>query len=247
VNKIVNSSVTGYELPWWDCVERVTPYVVRILTPRGHGTGFLFYRGPGLVAIATAAHVINDSDYWEEPIRIEHASGEPILLRRIDRAVLRDDTKDTAAILIAKDRIAFPEEVLDLVPEKQFVKVGADIGWLGFPAISGANMCFFGGRISAYLEDASSYLVDGVAINGVSGGPAFCRNADTNSLLVMGVLSAYIPNRATGESLPGLAVVRDVSGLHDMTSGFKSVDEAKEHETPPVEPPPPAEPHTRAS
>ena len=120
------------------------------------------------------------------------------------------------------------------------------MGWLGYPAIPRASLCFFSGRISAWVEAENAYLVDGVAINGVSGGPAFII---TGAMLV-GVVSAYIPNRATGEPLPGLAVVRNVNQFHDLAQTFKNLDEAKAEEKPPTEPPPPTpdgEGQTKAS
>ncbi len=70
-----------------------------------------------------------------------------------------------------------------------------------------ASLC---GNVSAWLQDESAYLVDGVAINGVSGGPAFVYEEDTPALLV-GVVTAYIPNRATGEALPGVSLVRAIN------------------------------------
>jgi hypothetical protein len=76
--------------------------------------------------------------------------------------------------------------------------------------------------------------VDGVAINGVSGGPAFIREK-----MLVGVVAAYIPNRATGEPFPGLAVVRGVEQFHELAESFRSIDEAKAEETLPTEPPPP--------
>ncbi|HVO45571.1 MAG TPA: hypothetical protein VMT29_04480, partial [Steroidobacteraceae bacterium] len=84
----------------------------------------------------------------------------------------------------------------------------------------------------------STYLVDGVAINGVSGGPAF--SCAVGSVQMIGLVSAYIPNRATGEVLPGVAVVRDVSEFHSVSDNFRSMDEAKAEQTPPTEPPQPA-------
>ena len=80
------------------------------------------------------------------------------------------------------------------------------------------------------------YLVDGVAINGVSGGPAF--RLGVKSAELMGVASAYIPNRATGDVLPGVAVVRDVQEFHEFADRFRSMGEAKSQETPPTEAPP---------
>lgn len=188
---------------WSGTVDAVRPHVVRVLTPRGRGTGFQFHRpGENLVVIATAAHVINHAHAWEEPIRITHSeSTESILLKSTDRAVFLDEDKDTAAILFASDKLPFlPKETFTLAPAKRYYKVGNQIGWLGFPSVASSQLCFFGGRISAW--DDNSYPVDGVAINGVSGGPAF-HPWDEKGPMLMGILSAYIPNRATGEALPG--------------------------------------------
>ena len=137
-------------------------------------------------------------------------------------------------------RPPFPADPLALIPKDMFPKVGNKIGWLGFPAIPTANLCFFSGRVSAWVQSLSAYLVDGVAINGVSGGPAFhVVEFDPGAVFITGVLSAYVPNRATGEVLPGLSVVRGVSQFHELAPSFASLDEARESE-PPADPPPPA-------
>ena len=54
-----------------------------------------------------------------------------------------------------------------------------------------------------------TYLVDGVAINGVSGGPVF----DDRCHLI-GVVFAYIPNQL-GENtlLPGLAAITPINAI----------------------------------
>ena len=75
--------------------------------------------------------------------------------------------------------------------------------------------------------------MDGVAINGVSGGPAFhVTGVEEMPVLIMGVVSAYVPNRATGETLPGLSVVRDVAQFHELAPTFASLDQAKSAESP---------------
>ncbi len=118
--------------------------------------------------------------------------------------------------------------------------MGNKIGWLGFPAIPTASLCFFAGDVSAWVQSLSAYLVDGVAINGVSGGPAFhILEFDPGAVWIIGVFSAYMPNRATGEVLPGLSVVRDVSQFHELAPSFASLDQARAAE-PPAVPPPPA-------
>lgn len=147
---------------------------------------------------------------------------------------------DSAGIVFSLVGLPLPDQILPLVPKERFIKPGVEIGWLGFPAIPRADLCFFSGRVSAFLPDISAYLVDGVAINGVSGDPALHLQGD--SLRVMGIVSAYIPNRATGDVLPGVAVIRDATQFHDLAQRFQSFDDAKKQESPPTEPPPAAEP-----
>ncbi len=222
---------------WYNIIELVAPYVVRIWTPQGSGTGFLVSvsQSTPLCAIATAAHVIAHAHYWEEPLRIEHqASAKTLLLRQPDRAINIDTSKDTAAITFERGDLAFPDNILTLIEKGKYFKAGVEIGWLGYPAIPRASLCFFSGRISAWIEAENAYLVDGVAINGVSGGPAFTLWGG----MLAGVVSAYIPNRETGEALPGLAVVRGVSQFHEVADSFRTLDEAKATETPATEPPP---------
>lgn len=231
-------------LEWNIVIETVEPHVVRIMTPRSSGTGFLVSASADgtMCAIATAAHVVSDAHFWEQPIRITHQkTGTTILLRPTDRAIFLEQENDTAAVIFPKADLPFPAQPLDLAPEGKTLKVGNEIGWLGFPAVAPAELCFFSGRVSAVRNASREYLVDGVAINGVSGGPAFWNGGDRITLI--GVMSAYIANRATGETLPGLTVVQNVHQFHEVSKMFKSVDEAKQKETPPEQPPaPPTEP-----
>lgn len=216
----------------------MAPHVVRIMTPESSGSGFLVSASADgeTIAIATAAHVVTHAHYWEQPIRVEHkSSGKTVLLRTADRAIFPDNTKDTAAIVFNKGEFPFPEKPLSLSPEGKFLVVGNEIGWLGFPAVAPGDLCFFSGRVSNYRNRSKEYLVDGVAINGVSGGPAFWNGG--NRVTLMGVMAAYIANRATGETLPGISVVSDIEQFHELSKIFKSLDEAKQKEPAPEAPP----------
>jgi hypothetical protein len=220
---------------WYDAVTLIEPHIVKLATTRGQGTGFLISIGETMCAIATAAHVIDHAHYWEEPIRVDHvSSGKITLVRHPERAIFLDAVHDTAALLMAKTDIPFPQSILPLAPKGKFLRVGNDIGWLGFPAVATARLCFFGGRVSAWDDRAKAYFVDGVAINGVSGGPAF--HLATPLPIVMGVVSAYMPNRATGEVLPGMSLVRDVTQFHELAPTFASISQAKTQESPPTPP-----------
>lgn len=229
-------------MEWQESVEYLTPFLVKISTPRGSGTGFLLSNSQNhsIVAVATAAHVIDQAHYWEEPIRIDHPGGKSQLLRAESRSILLDEQKDTAAILFTNSDLEFPTKPCpEITPQGLWLKTGIEVGWLGYPAVSPQTLCFFSGRISAYLAQQQAYLVDGVAINGVSGGPTFFL-AGPSGCTVIGVVSAYIPNRATGDALPGLAVIRDVIQFQQLVKSFKSLEEAKAEETVPSEPPPPS-------
>jgi hypothetical protein len=128
---------------------------------------------------------------------------------------------DTAVILFEKQDFPLPQMDLVLVPETRFQKVGCEVGWLGFPAMAPKDLCFFSGAISNRNQNAHSYLVDGVAINGVSGGPVFHRSA--GGVQLVGIISSYIPNVSTGTPMPGLAVVRDVSPFFNTIKKLKEL------------------------
>lgn len=218
------------EIPWYEVVEKIIPYVVRISTPQGNGTGFLLSQSSDgeFFGIATAAHVINYSYHWELPIKIFHSdSGESQLLRDDDRYIILDEYRDVAVVLLYKGEIPYPEDELPITPKDAHFSLGKELGWVGFPALSPTDLCFFSGRVSSYRLSQDSYLVDGVAIHGVSGGPAFTAD-DEPASWVAGVVSAYIPNRATGEALPGLVEVSGVERFHDIIQTFKSLEDAKE-------------------
>ena len=220
-------------IQWFEAVVLMQPHVVRIRTPHGSGTGFLLSVGTNspFCVIATAAHVVEHAHSWEEHIKLDHhSSGQSILVRSTDRAIFIDEKMDTAAIMINKGILPIPPTAFPLAPNERYLKVGNEIGWLGFPAVSLANMCFFSGKISAWVVDQQAYLVDGVAINGVSGGPAF--HLTDSGPVIIGVVSAYMPNRATGETLPGLAIIRSVNQFHELAPTFQSLDQAQEQQSP---------------
>jgi hypothetical protein len=223
-------------ITWHKAIESISAFVVRISTPKSSGTGFLVSHSSlePMCGIATAAHVIEHAHYWEQPIRIDHlASSKSLLLRHKERAILIEG-HDTAAIVFHKGDIPLPDSPPKIVPEGRALKVGVHVGWLGYPAISHNNLCFFSGITSCFLPKEHAYLVDGVAIHGVSGGPTFFLTGD--DFIIAGVVSAYIANRQTGETLPGLSVIRDVTQFQELVKHFKSIDEAKKKEVKPQPP-----------
>jgi len=221
-------------LSWQKAIEIIEPHVVKIDTPRYSGTGFLcvYNESKLLCGIATAAHVIAESDRWQEPIRIQHfISGEEKLLKEHDRFIFINLKLDTTVIIFAKNKIPFPKDALRFIPKGKRLKVGNEIGWVGFPSVSPSNLCFFAGSISCWLNNLRTYLVDGVAINGVSGGSVF--RTTEKGIYLIGSVSAYLPNKAG--ITPGLAMISHVEQFQSVIKTIKDLDEAKKKKTSPIE------------
>jgi hypothetical protein len=208
---------------WDQVVQKVTPYIVKIETPTGYGTGFLslYNEDKTWCGIATAAHVVSDADEWQKPIKIRHQGSPDVLFLQPS-----DWKTDSAVILFLKGNLNLPEIPITLFPVGATLGIGVEVGWLGFPAIESHTLCFFSGNVSARQEFRNAYLVDGVAINGVSGGPVLFLT-ETEGVQIIGTVSAYQANRATGEALPGLLIAQDVSHFHDVLNHVRSVDEAR--------------------
>ena len=102
-----------------------------------------------------------------------------------DRVIFLDRSTDSAVVLFLKGDLQLPELPIALLPAGEACGIGTDIGWLGYPAIEPNTLCFFAGVVSARLEATKSYLVDGVSIHGISGGPVFhCPSPTSNGLVL---------------------------------------------------------------
>ena len=136
---------------WYGSVETIRPHLVRIATPDGRGSGFLLHSDSekGLCLIATATHVVSHAHNWEQPIRIDYdGCDQPLLLHHGERAVFLDERRDTAGILISNESLPLPSSALPLLDHGKHMRVGVEIGWLGYPAIPRAPLCFFFERLN---------------------------------------------------------------------------------------------------
>lgn len=213
---------------WEQVVQKITPYIFKIETPKGHGTGFLCLQNDDktLCGVATALHVIEYADRWKQPIRlIHHSSSQELFLKDSEYIVISDWKTDSAVILFQKPAFELPSELIELLPLSEPLGIGNEVSWLGFPGIEPYTLCFFSGNISAWQDFRKAYLIDGVAINGVSGGPVTFLHG-TDGVRIVGIVSAYRANRATGETLPGLLYAQDVSHFHDVLARIRSLDDA---------------------
>jgi len=214
---------------WDEVIRKVSPYIVKIETPTGSGTGFVcaLNEDKTLCGIATALHVVSDSDEWQQPIKIQnHTFSQTVFLIASQRFIFTQWKTDSAVILFERSKLEFPELLIPLRPIGAPISIGVEVGWLGFPAIEPYTLCFFAGPVSARQDSSKAYLIDGVAINGVSGGPVLFSST-TDGVQFVGVVSAYHASRARGEALPGLLVAQDVSHFHGVIQQIRSVDEAR--------------------
>ena len=118
---------------------------------------------------------------------------------------------------------------MSLLPSSKRKKIGVEVGWTGFPSLSASDLCFFSGTVSFYKSRENTYLIDGVAINGVSGGPVFSV-LSKSAPQIIGVISAYIANIRGGDSLPGLLMASDLTAVHNHIKKLQNFDDARQKE-----------------
>lgn len=207
------------ELRWDEVVDRASPSVYRLYAGPYAGTGFLIglgkdpQNGDSFAMIATAWHVLEELPGTTDELEIVSADRKTVFTSAADQIgfyPLGDARYETGLIVLRTGKPLVDEnELLPLFPYDSVLARGTDIGWLGFPGITEPELCFFHGHVSGYLNDPPTYLVDGVAINGVSGGPAFDNRAH-----VIGLVSAYIPNKVDeAMTLPGLMALVPINAI----------------------------------
>ena len=172
--------------------------------------------------VATAQHVVKSAIGVGAPIHVLH--GQRLFTLGNDGLNIKFFHKTTSgvdsAILVFVTHELPRPSVPILNPansvELGHVKLGTEVGWLGFPNLHtvAGRLCFFSGRISAF-DPAGRFLVDGTNVQGCSGGPAFCVTPEGPRII--GVVTDYFPNenfRDGGRPVglaPGLTAVADVT------------------------------------
>jgi len=221
------------KLDWSSLVAQIAPFIVRIRTKGGYGTGFVYWQNTSKCCIATAKHVVADADEpgWEQPIHIYQANNNPIICYPDFRESYHsiDESGDSAAIIIDKSGLIFPEKCLPLWDWSKPIPIGTPIGWLGYPQIVGPSHhwpSFFSGVISNALSP-SIFGIDGVAIRGVSGGPVFFCDND-GFARVIGTISSYFASKIYTEdgveTWPGLAFAHSFFAFTAITDRLRELE-----------------------
>lgn len=207
------------ELDWHEVVDRFFPSVFKIDTHDSGGTAFAFSISQNTnnkkhhTLLATAWHVLSSSEGTRSHIKITNSAGNMEWNDENDDIYilkLGSDEADTALIMVESiNPMLNATSLLPILPFDSQLARGSNIGWLGYPGITDPELCFFSGHVSGYLNNPPTYLVDGVAVNGVSGGPVF-----DNRCHLVGMMTAYIPNQIDQtRTLPGLSAVTPINAI----------------------------------
>lgn len=208
------------ELTWYEAAERVGRATYRLYTDHAMGTGFLLMVGKSpeqySAILATAWHVVSDAVEGTS-LRVCDRTGKEVTRSRDGNiAVLEIGTEiDCAIVVITSEQEVFSQDLLlPILPHEVQFRQGTEIGWMGYPAIVEPELCFFHGHVAGMLRKPPVYLVDGVAINGVSGGPVF-----DNRCHLAGLVSAYLPNQVDEKTiLPGVSWMIPINFIYAWLS-----------------------------
>lgn len=230
------------KLGWHQAVKHMMNNVVKVSTlGNGYGSGVIVpppKNAPGNCCILTAYHVIEKAETTGATIEVELAqSKEKIVLPSLVRTIFFAKGRDQALVLFNGPKQFGSVEGYKFLSKDLHYIPGVEFGWLGYPALEIAmnTPCFLHGRVSAYLDEAEAYLVDGFSIHGVSGGPVFCCEED-GSVVLAGIVTNYFPNQISMpnsgiQSWPGLAMFRTINPLMKL---YAQENKAKPQQLPPI-------------
>jgi hypothetical protein len=204
-------------LPWSEAVNRIAPITFRIYAGDKAGTAFIVSlagsKDNQSAILATAWHVVEEAASRPIDVQIVSSDRRKIFDTRSDEMRLQQigtAANDTGLILLKSMKpIIEPNQLVPILDFHSMIMRGTEVGWVGFPGLVEPELCFFHGHVSGFLNEPPTYLIDGVAINGVSGGPVF----DDRCHLI-GLVSAYLPNRVNKQTtLPGMSALAPINAI----------------------------------
>ena len=128
---------------WRRLIEEIKPYIVKIETPSGSGTGFQIGEDDkwDYAITVTAHHVIAFAEQWGLPIKItREAPSESLELPPAEpgRSRIRRTRQDASSLFLPVKR-----HLSEIALHPATLPVGTEVGWLGYPgSVSGGKLAF---------------------------------------------------------------------------------------------------------
>ena len=111
------------------------------------------------------------------------------------------------------------DESMPVEAASKWAAEGTEVAWAGFPAIvmeiaERPQPCYYRGVVSSLLirEEFQMYLLDGHNTFGISGGPVWSIDAETNLPKLIGIISGYRYNNQV-QAMPGLVFATPIQIL----------------------------------
>jgi Trypsin-like peptidase domain len=208
---------------WPHACDDVTHSIFRVRAGGLLGTGFVVSVLPTTAGdrwfraiLVSARHVLKEAEDGSVDVTLESADGTRTFATSsgdrmfMELSYLGPPEYDIGCMLLESDHEILPlHQLRPLYPIEDLAGPGTEVGWLGYPGIGSGQLCFFHGYVSAVGGTPQTYLIDGTAVHGASGSPVFDKRGQ-----IVGILSAYIPNRRPGGLvLPGLSSVVPINSV----------------------------------
>jgi hypothetical protein len=198
-------------MDWRDACDIVRKNIVKLSisdpanpTSFFFGTGWISYVEGQKIKIVTAYHVI-EKFYQQKMPRLDlfFEKTKSILSLSLSQTNFFVDLKRDLAVIEINTTEQF--KILPYATQNTW-RAGKEAGWLGYPEIYPTELAFFHGYISINDKIYNRYFIDGVSIQGLSGGPVFVYD-DNQNIEVIGIITHYLANiNHVGLSLPGLII-----------------------------------------
>ena len=176
----LESNRDGYPLRnWWDVAEALARQTFQVRRASCSGTAFLVSQGiekdspDRHYCLATAWHVIDDvlTDDRFALFRSHDKLAIDVDTEKIMTARLGPPEFDLGFIFFRTvDNLLPVEEMMPIRGLKSFPSLGEDLGWYGYPGSLGHEPMFCRGTLACFKTNPHSYLINGVAYPGMSGG-----------------------------------------------------------------------------
>lgn len=181
--QIVNQTTITSDTNWSNITNSITPYVVKLYTGDGYGSGII-YSPKGF--ILTNAHIVNYDYNTIVAVGVSNSVYSSPTYKYFARVFNINSEMDLASLVIYEAVVGYnlptQFDYYDAVNKIATApKIGDKIGVLGYPGTGGYTITFTSGEVSGFSENTYGYPViktSAKIMPGNSGGIAFDKNGN---------------------------------------------------------------------